>query len=190
MDQDRLKSLIEYADVAPPPQSASPLELADRVRILYRRRQHRRLTALAATATAAGIVLWFGVARQWRGDVAKSASETRIVLPPQIAHIDSLQETNRQIEREEAVVWQLLTAERRRQLDAMPDSTKVGLDRRLLPDEQVGQAAKALLMSADDRAKRSEGIPDAREDYAYLMRAFPNTTWAAQAGERLAALNP
>jgi hypothetical protein len=190
MDEDRLKSLIERADVPLPGRSASPLELAGRIRLLYRRRQLRKLTAVAIAFVASGVVLWLGLTNRRPSDLAKTAPEIRDESLVQTARDDGLRETIRRIELEESIVSQLLTAERRRQIDAIPASTRAGLDRRLLLDEQVGQAAMAVLLSAENRAMRPEGVQAAREDYVYLMRVFPNTIWAAQAGEKLAALNP
>ena len=193
MNDDRLKALIEMADIDFPARDVSPLELADRVRVLHRQRQRRKLALAVAVAALFGLggLLWNGLADRHGGELAKTVPEN---LPaPLVITVradERLQEASKEIDREELIVERLLTAERVRRLTATVETATIGRDRQPLLDEQVGQAAMAILLTGDQRAKQPDNVQAAREDYVCVTKVFPNTIWAELAGERLAALKP
>ncbi|MGO9113285.1 MAG: hypothetical protein ACLP9L_28980 [Thermoguttaceae bacterium] len=162
------------------------------MRVLYRRRQRRKLAlALAVTALfGLGGLLWHGLADRHGSELAKSVSENPAVPAKTVPADDRLHEAKKQIDREELIVECLLAAERVRRLTTTAETATIGLDRQLLLDEQVGQAAMAVLLTGDQRAKQPDSVQTAREDYVCVTKVFPNTIWAERAGERLAALKP
>jgi hypothetical protein len=180
---DRLKQLIEQADLAPPDAAEPPRDLAARVRGLHGQRRRRKLVAaVAVAAIAAGTLLWIGLPPA-RGPNAVVRDDG-----PAIAAQRALGEARQQIERAENIVARLLVAECRRQLAALPKTADLGLDRQSRYEDQIGPAAAALLLTGDERAKRPGHSAAAREDYACVIETFPNTIWATRAAERLAAL--
>jgi hypothetical protein len=166
-------------------------ELAGRVRVLYRRRQRRKLALVAVAIFGFTGLLWHGLAGRQGGELARSVRENPTVPSAITAHADDrLREARKQIEREEWIVERLLAAERVRRLTARAEATTSGRDRQPALSEQVGQAAMAILLTADRRAKQPESVQAAKEDYRYVAQLFPKTIWADRAGERLAALKP
>jgi hypothetical protein len=187
MENDRLKPLIERADFPPPDPIAPPVELARRVRRLYRQRRRRRTAAIAAAGIACALALWFGLTNRQGNDLARQESQKQTISPSLAAGDESIRELNARIELDESVISQLLAAERQQRIAAARASIK---NRQPLFDEQVGTAAMALLLSAEARATRPDGVQAARDDLNYLMHVFPDTIWAARAGEKLAAIGP
>ena len=179
---DRLKQLIEDADLAPPAVAVSARDLAAQVRDLHRKRRRRLVAAAAVAAIAAGTLLWIrsphgsGKRNVVKNDDSAFAAEL------------ALSEAKQKIELSENIVARLLVAERRRQLAALPKTADYGLDRQSRYEDQIGPAAASLLLTGDERAKRPDRAAAAREDYACVIENFPNTIWAARAAERLAAL--
>jgi hypothetical protein len=191
MNDDRLKALIELADVDPPAQDVSPLELAGRVRILHRRRQHRKLAVAVAAIVAFGGLLWHGLADRHGVELAKSVPENTHTPSVITVRADNrLHETRKEIDRQELIVERLLTAERVHQLNATAETALTGRDQQLFRDEQVGQAAMALLLTGDQGAKQPDSVQAAKDDYVCVTKVFPNTIWAERAEQRLAALKP
>jgi hypothetical protein len=191
MNDDQLRSLIEQADVDPPGPDTGSLELAGRVRVLYRQRQRRKLALAGAAVLLIGGLLWHGLTDRENGEMAKPSPEPEVVQPMQTAQAgDRFREARDQIDHEERILDRLLMAERARRIAAAAESAGIGLDRRLVLDEQVGQTAMTILLAGDRRATQPDGVPDARERYVSVMQVFPNTVWAERAEERLAALKP
>jgi hypothetical protein len=185
MNEDRLKTLIERADSPPPKPATVGLELAERVCILHRQRQRRKLMLAAAAAVAVGVVPWLLPGGRPGHEVATSSPKGP--LAPSRAVMRNARE---EIEREEGIVERLLVTEKRRRLAAISDAAKSNLDGPSFLAEQVGEAAMAVLLSGEQRAEHPERVPAAKEDYACVIRNFPNTIWATQAEARLAALKP
>ena len=161
--------------------------------VLHRRRQRRKLVLAVAVAGCLGLggLLWHGLADRQGGDLAKSVPENLAVTAAKTVQThDRVRDARREIEREELIVERLLVAERVRRLKTNAEAATTGIPRQLELDEQVGQAAMAILLIGDRRAKRPESLQAARDDYVCVMQMFPNTIWAERAGERLAALKP
>jgi hypothetical protein len=193
MNDDRLKALIEMADVDPPAQDVSPLELAGRVPVLHRRRQRRKLVLAVAVAAFFGLggLFWHGLADRHGAELAETVPENPPVPSVITVHANErLQEAREQINREELIVESLLTAERVRRAASQAETATMGPDRQLLLDEQVGQAAMAILLAGDQRARQPDRVQAAKEDYVCVTKVFPNTIWAERAEQRLAALKP
>jgi hypothetical protein len=193
MNDKRLKALVEHADIAPPAAWAAS-DLAARVRTLHRRRRRRRLAVAAAAFVAVSVLcgaMALRLADRGGHELAQSPRNAPAESPLQTARKDdSVREISRRIEREKRIVAGLLAAERRRRIETVTETAKIDFDRRLSPDDQVGAAAMALLLSAAESAKRPDRVAAAREDYVFVLRVFPNTVWATRAGQRLAAITP
>jgi hypothetical protein len=191
MNHQRLKTLIEQADVDPPRRDADSLGLAARVRRLHRWRRRRRLALAGSVLLVVGGLFWRSLADRRGGELANFVPDKPSPASPQDASAgDRLREAGTKIEREELIVERLLAAERARRLAAAAEAAQTGLDRQLLPDRQVGEAAMTILLCGDQRAKRPDGLQAARGDYTSVIQLFPNTIWAKQAETRLAALKP
>jgi len=110
---------------------------------------------------------------------------------PQSARVEERsQDARRLIDREESIIQRLLAAERVGRLANKANVAAIILDAKLRRDEQLGQAAMTVLLTADRREKLRGGVRASREDYVCVMQVFPNTIWAEAAGRRLAALKP
>ncbi|MGA2620295.1 MAG: hypothetical protein ABSF26_21970 [Thermoguttaceae bacterium] len=191
LNDQHLRELIRQADAMPPPPATTARELACRVRVLCRRRRGRHLAVAIAAIVAIGGLLWHGSANRRRGEPPGPVAGQVGTPPVEVAHADEhLRLLLEQIDREEQAVGRLLAAERLRRLSHARQQAGVVLDRQAFLDEQAGRAAMCVLLTGDRRAKQAESLPAARQDYASVIELFPNTPWAEQAKQRLAALNP
>jgi hypothetical protein len=189
MTDDPLKALLKKADVAPTASCTSPLKLASDARVLYRRRC-RRNRAIAATGIVfVGILLWQGIHPLHNGDWLQprkdvpSTAASNSALPP-----TDLGQAVEDIDREQRIVEQLLIAERRHRLAMTAQKLEITPERQARNEEQVGRAALAILLAADQKRLRPELQASVREDYSSVIGLFPHTQWAESAQRRLAGL--
>jgi hypothetical protein len=191
MNDAQWRALIEQADLNPSASGTSSRDLAGRVRLIHRRRMRRHLSLAAAVILGLGGLSWYGLATRRQADVAPSISASPPLASVESIRLDDhLKEAIRLIDREESIIQRLLAAERVGRLANKTSATAISLDARLSREEQVGQAAMTVLLTADRRAKLPHDVRAAREDYVCVMQVFPNTIWAETAERRLVALRP
>jgi hypothetical protein len=186
---DPLKALLEEADVAPLASCTSPLKLASETRALYRRRSRRNRVIATTGVVFVGFLFWLGIHSlhkgEWlqpRKDLPSTAALNSAVSPTDLG------QAMKDIVREQRIVEQLFVAERRHRLAMTAQKLEISPEPRARNDEQVGRAALAILLPADQKRLRPELQTSAREDYTSVIGLFPHTQWAESAQQRLAGL--
>lgn len=187
MNDDRLRRLIEKADVGVAPPGAGAGELSSMVRTLYRLRVRRRL---ALTATGIVLLCVVGAWRAssfWHGTDKTSIAD---ISPAPAADITALKgklaELEEQIQRQEQIIERLLAAERSNRLQAEADERLLRPTGRELLDQQLSQTAGTMFLCADEENKLPGYKQSARDSYNLVIKTFPQSIWAEKARDRLA----
>ena len=186
---DPLKALLKKADVAPNAPCTSPLELANEARVLYRRRSRRHRIIATTGIVFVGILFWQGIHSLHKGEWLQPRKDLpRIAASNSAVSPTDLGQAMKAIVREQRIVEQLFVAERRHRLAMTAQKLEISPEPRARNDEQVGRAALAILLAADQKRLRPELQTSAREDYTSVIGLFPHTQWAESAQQRLAGL--
>jgi hypothetical protein len=191
MNIDRMKSLIGKADAGIPPPGICPTELSRLVRLHYQRRQKRRLTALTMAVLLLGIFMGWEISMQRResrrNDLARNQSNPEKEFIGQSANFE---EINRQINLHERLLERLLVAERYYRQKAETDRWLSKSTGKEYIEGQISIAAATILVTADHERQNFKDHESARKGYNLIVELFPQTIWADQAKQRLAALTP
>ena len=167
----------------------SPLELANEARAMYRRRSRRHRIIATTGIVFVGILFWQGIHSlhkgEWlqpRKDLPSIAASNSALLPTDLG------QAMKDIDREQRIVEQLFIAERHHRLAMAVQKMEISPERQARNEEQVGRAALAILLAADQKRLRPELQASVREDYSSVIGLFPHTQWAESAQRRLAGL--
>jgi hypothetical protein len=188
VNDEALKKLLDLLDRPPPAASLANAQLGERVRCLYRRRQRRRRVVAVLATALVGVFIWRVASRpddrrpNNPEDLARLADANPARASKELARLGD------QIRREEQIVKRLLTVERRDQVAAAAENIEPGSSHEVRIDEQIGRASMAILLTADEIAKRPDLRESARHDYQLVIATFPNTPWVEAANQRLAAI--
>jgi hypothetical protein len=186
---DPLKSLLRKADVAPTASCSSPLKLASDARTLYRRRSRRNRVIAITGILFVGMLLWTGIHPLPKGDWLQPRKDLPSIAASNSAPSPTdLDQAMRETDWERRIVEQLFVAERRHRLAMTAQRLETTPERQARNEEQVGRAALAILLAADQKRLRPELQASVREDYSSVIGLFPHTQWAESAQRRLAGL--
>ncbi len=197
MNRDPVETLLRQADRAAGPPPGSPVDLADRVRRLARRR-HRtqtavRVAAAAALAVGIGWAVSSATLRHGPGD------RTVALPPPPVAspspeEVDQLRSQFAQLRQEAselaAQIRGMIAIQEQWERLARMEQAVAGLESGEEIRAQMERAAFTIVYQAD-RMDRELGLREsALRAYREAIRLFPETSSAKVARDRLAEINP